>query len=309
MSHLKICIIGSGVVGQATGKGLLSKGYDVTFIDIDPVRIKKLGEEGYKACLISQFTNGQFNFDVSFLTVPTPTENSKVNLEYLRNASKFLGERLYTLNKYHLVVVKSTVPPGTCENLVIKTIRKFSSKKAGRDFGICMNPEYLREKNAYDDFIRSWIIVIGEYDEKSGNLLHSIYKDFDCPKIIVSLKEAEIQKYIHNLFNAVKITFFNEMRQVCQKLDIAADQVFSLVAQSAEGMWNPNYGTKNMGPFNGMCLPKDTQAFLSWVKDKGVEMPLLAATIQVNKSLKDITRKEPALDLGESDVTRADYVS
>lgn len=281
----RICIIGSGTVGQATGKGLLLKGFNVTFIDTDTQKVESLRSGGYKAFLPSQIVDGQFNFDVSFLTVPTPNKEDRIDLSFLTSASRSLGIWLQTQSKYHLVVVKSTVPPGTTRSLVIKNIEKYSGKLSGRDFGACMNPEYLREKSALEDSLSPWLIVIGMLDEKSGEILAEVYRDFECPLSFNTLEEAEVQKYVHNLFNALKITFYNEMRQVCLKQGLDAEKVFPLVAVSCEGMWNPYYGIKDFGPFDGMCLPKDTQAFLSWAYDHKVKMPLLKTAIKINNEL------------------------
>ena len=282
----KICIIGAGFVGQATGKGFLSKGLDVTFLDVDSSKVNKLKEEDLDAYLLEELSNGKFSFDISFITVPTPTVQGKFNNEYLKAASEYLGEKIKYLNKYHLAVVKSTVLPGTTENLVIRTLEEVSGKKAGIDFGVCANPEYLREQRAFDDFVHAWLVVIGALDEKSAKILLDIYRDFDCPKYVVSIKEAEIQKYAHNLFNAVKITFFNEIRSAARKLGIETEKVFRLVAESSEGMWNTIYGTHDMGPFDGNCLPKDTQAFLTWLKEQGIDAELLQAAIEVNSKIK-----------------------
>src|SRR3990167_7671861 len=270
----KICIIGAGFVGQATGKGFLSKGLDVTFLDVAPEKVNKLKEEDLDAYLLHEVSNGKFSFDISFITVPTPTVQGKFNNEYLKAASEYLGEKIKYLNKYHLVVVKSTVLPGTTENLVIRTLEEVSGKKAGEDFGVCANPEYLREQRAFDDFVHAWLVVIGALDEKSAKILLDIYRDFDC------------QKYAHNLFNAVKITFFNEIRSAAKKLGIETEKVFRLVAESSEGMWNTTYGIRDMGPFDGTCLPKDTQAFLTWLKEQGIDAGLLKAAIEVNSKIK-----------------------
>lgn len=291
MSYRKIAIIGPGVVGKATGIAFLAKGADVTFVGIDPEQTKKLRREGYKAYLNTELVNGSFDFDISFLTVPTPTKAGRIDLSYLTLATTELAKRLRTLRKYHLVVVKSTVPPGTTQNLVLPLLEKKSGKKAGRDFGLCMNPEYLREDTAIDDSLHPWLITIGELDKKSGEILHLLYTHFDCPVVYVSLTEAELEKYIHNLFNATKISFFNEMRQITTQVGANADKVFRLVAISAEGMWNPKYGIKDLGPFAGSCLPKDTQAFYSWAKDLKFDPILLKATIAVNEYL---TRKAHA---------------
>lgn len=281
----KICIVGAGFVGQATGKGFLSHGFDVTFLDVSPSKVNKLREEDLEAYHLEEMSNGKFSFDISFISVPTPTENKRFNDSYIKDAAEFLGDKIKFLNKYHLAVVKSTVLPGTTESLIIRILEEKSGKKAGRDFGVCVNPEYLRERRAFDDFVHAWIVVIGAMDEKSGQTLLNLYRDFDCPKYIVSIKEAEIQKYAHNLFNAIKITFFNEIRSAARKVGIETEKVFKLVAESSEGMWNTRYGIRDMGPFEGNCLPKDTQAFLMWLKERGIDAGLLRATLRVNKRI------------------------
>lgn len=286
MNKPTICIIGPGVVGQATGKVFAAKGYDVSFLGGNIEKIKKLRKEGYEAFEKEDLMDGGYDFDISMLTVPTPTKDGKISLEAMESAATDLGKRLAHTKKYHLVVVKSTVPPGTTENLVIPLVEKYSGKKVGVDFGACMNPEYLREETAYDDTLNSWIILIGEYDKRSGDLLESVYKDkFVCPQYRCKLVEAEMQKYVHNLFNAAKISFYNEMRQIAGKIDVDADKIFKYTAISCEGMWNPKYGIKNKGPFNGSCLPKDTQAFYHWATTRGYDASLLRMIIDFNNKL------------------------
>lgn len=227
-----------------------------------------------------------YDFDISILTVPTPTKNEKIDLSAMEAASADLGKRLAKTSKYHLVVVKSTVPPGTTENLVIPTIEKYSGKKVGKDFGACMNPEYLREKTAYDDTLNPWIILFGEYDKKSGDILSLVYESkFDCPVFRCEIREAEMQKYVHNLFNAAKITFYNEMRKAADKINVDADKIFKYTAISCEGMWNPKYGIRNFGPFDGSCLPKDTKAFFEWAQSQELDVALLKAVIEVNNNM------------------------
>lgn len=285
MKKTRIAIIGSGVVGQATGKGFNSKGFDITFIDVNPKIVENLKNEGFNAYLASETIP---QTDISIFTVPTPTIDDAISLEYLKNAAKDLGKRLATMNNYHLAVVRSTVPPGTTES-IISILEEYSGKKVGKDFGVCMNPEYLREVSSVEDFANPWIVVIGEYDKKSGNTLEEIYRVFDCPIHHVSLTEAEMQKYVHNLYNASKITFFNEMRRIAKEIGVDADKIFELTTKSCEGIWNHSYGTKDFGPFGGACLPKDTQAFLAWAKSEGLQADLLEATISVNKSFEDNT--------------------
>ncbi len=286
-SKIKLSIIGSGIVGQATGKGFIEKGFDVTFIDVNPSIIEKLNSQGCRAYLASDRENIPYT-DISIFTVPTPTIGDEIELKFLKAAAKDLGKRIGKMKRDHLGVVRSTVGPGSTE-IMLKILEKYSGKKAGKDFGVCMNPEYLREVSALEDFANPWIVVIGEFDKRSGDLLEKVYKRFKAPIHRVSLKEAEMQKYVHNLYNAYKITFFNEMRRIAQALKIDAENMFEMTVKSCEGIWNHSYGTRNFGPFSGSCLPKDTQAFLAWAQKKGYEADLLETTIEVNKTF--ISRK------------------
>lgn len=281
-----ICIVGPGVVGQATGKVFVEKGLRVGFLGVVKEQIESLREQGYTAFTKEEIYNGNYDYDITMLTVPTPTTKGIIDLSYLEKTSIDLGKRMKHFKKYHLVVVKSTVPPRTTESLVIPLIEKYSGKKVGIDFGACMNPEYLREVSAFEDTLNPWMTLIGEYDKRSGDMLESVYKGrFDAPLYRCELKEAEMQKYVHNIFNAVKIAYFNEMRHVAKRIAVDADKIFKYSAISCEGMWNPNYGTKDKGPFDGACLPKDTQAFHHWAKTRKFEMPLLKSAIDENNKL------------------------
>lgn len=290
----RVAVIGSGVVGEATGRGFIEKGAEVIFCDIDAEKIAALRAQGFTAVFPEALREQEFA--ISFLTVSTPTRNGAVVLDALRSAAEEIGARLRTARRYHLVVVRSTVPPGTTEMLGA-VIAKRSGKRLGVDFGLCMNPEFLREKTAAEDFLHPWIIVIGEYDERSGSVLDAFYRrSFTCPIFHTTIREAELEKYMHNLYNATKISFFNEFRMLCDQLDIDADRVFPLVAKSAEGMRNPAYGTRNLGAFDGMCLPKDTRAFLTWASAQGADLPVLQATIDVNEIMKEQTVVEDLAD-------------
>lgn len=286
MKKPKICIVGPGVVGKATGRAFLDKGLEVGFIARSSEQIEKLRSEKYVAHGRTDLMNGDYDYDITMLTVPTPTTNGKINLDAMELAAIDLAKRLKKTKDYHIVVVKSTCPPGTTEHLVIKTIEEYSGKKVGKDFGACMNPEYLRELYGYEDSIKPWMILIGEYDKKSGDVLARVYDDFDCPLYRCSLPEAEMQKYVHNLYNATKITFFNEMREVGQTLGVDIEKIFKYTTMSCQGMWNPKYGIQNMGPFSGACLPKDTKSFLHFAKGKKHEMKLLKSVIEVNEDIR-----------------------
>lgn len=282
----KIAIVGSGVVGRASGKGLAKKGHEVVFFDVNPETIRSLNESGCRAKHIKTISEEK-GIDFFMLSVSTPTIRKRIRLRYLKSAVKEVGRAIGKLNNFPVVVIRSTVPPGTIEQQFIPLLEKISGKKAGEDFGITMNPEFLREASAAEDFLHPWLVVIGADAEPAGSLLGKLYEPFGAPIAFMPLKEAELMKYAHNLLNATKISFFNEMRLVGDRLGVDSDRVFKAVVKSAEAMWNPEYGTKNFGPFSGSCLPKDTAAFFTWALEKlDFEMPVLKGTLETNELLK-----------------------
>jgi UDPglucose 6-dehydrogenase len=277
---MKVAVVGSGFVGEATGRGIAKHGNNVTFIDVIPERVEQLNAMGLNAVLAKEYD--KITTDVTMFCVPTPTKGTSIQLDYLKEAVKAFAERLKTHDKYHVAVIRSTVPPTTTRKFVVPFIEKISGKKAGKDFGVCMQPEYLREKTANEDFARPWFILIGQLDEKSGDVLDKIYRSFDAPIERCSLDEAEFQKYVHNVYNAVKIAFFNEMRLIANHEGWNADAVFRATAESCEAIWNPMYGLRDFGPFDGSCLPKDTRALLQWADNNGHDLGILRSVIVEN---------------------------
>lgn len=284
---IKINVIGSGVVGYATGKGFINRKFNVTFVDVNPERIEQIKAEGFNAIHIKDFRNIKYKKTdevVNFLAVPTPTVDKKVDLQYLESAVTELAEVVKNNEAYQVIVTRSTLPPGTTMKLA-KIVEDLSGEKIGEGFGLCMNPEYLRAYKAVEDFDNPWIVVVGAYDDRSYEILQKVYKNFTPEVHRLTIEEAEFQKYVHNLLNAAKISFFNEMREIGKALKLDTEKVFDLVTKSAEALWNPKYGTKDMGPFGGVCLPKDTQGFLTWAEEQGYDPVHLRATIEVNNRL------------------------
>jgi UDPglucose 6-dehydrogenase len=288
MAH--IAIFGSGVVGYAVGRGFLERGNDVLFCDVDPEVVAQLSRRGYRSTTSSSLEGETAEF--FFLTVPTPTDSKtkSIDLVSLRSALEEIAKgflRKMKKGRYPVVVVKSTVIPGTTEEYAIPILEKLSGKRAGKDFGVVVNPEYLREKQALEDFNHPRLILIGTTDQKAFDLVYALYASFDAPIIQVEPKEAEMQKYVHNLVNAAKISFFNEIRQAADVANVNPEKLFELTIRSAEAFWNPRYGLRNLGPYQGSCLPKDTQAFHTWAKEElDLPLPMLEATMRVNEGLK-----------------------
>lgn len=296
---MNIAVIGSGFVGQATGKGLKKHGHDITFVDVLDEKVKELKQAGFRAYLPQEYRN--ITTDVTMLCVPTPTKGGSIQLDYIIQATKEFAERLGRHHRYHVMVVRSTVPPKTTRNVLLPLIEKVSGKKVGKDFGLVMQPEYLRERTAEQDYARPWFILIGQYDRKSGDVLEKIYRKFDAPIERVSMEEAEFQKYVHNIYNAVKIAFFNEMRIVALNEGWDAGAVFNATAESCEGIWNAMYGLRDYGPFDGSCLPKDTRALLEWGDSNGYDMGILRSVVKEN------LRHEKML--GQNHTVRVNYLA
>ncbi len=293
----RIAIIGSGVVGRATGRGFGELGHDVIFVDTDPRVVRRLRQEGHRA--IDPGALKEVQPSVSMICVPTPNDcTGRQDPTFLETALAAVGP-LLTGGGYHLVVIRCTVLPTVTENLVVPALEGWSGGKAGRDFGVCMNPEFLREASAEHDFLKPWIVVIGELDQRSGDLLEELYSPLcrrsDAPIFRTDLRTAEMTKYAHNLFNATKISFTNEMWLLSRELGIDGNQVMALTAQSAEGMWNPSYGIRGGFPYGGNCLPKDMGAIVNLAESQGWHMPLLEATIDVNQRVTEAARRRPAL--------------
>lgn len=266
--------------GGASGRGFIKHKHEVVFIDKSREKVATLKKRGFTAYLPEQYP--KITTDITMFSVPTPTNGNKVQLDYLKDAMVDFGLRLKDHNKYHILVIRSTVPPGTTRDFVIPLVEKTSGKKVGEDFGVVMQPEFLREATATEDFERPWFVLIGEYDHRSGNVIDKLYRSFDAPIEHCSLEEAEMQKYIHNVFNAVKIAFFNEMRVAVKKQGWDAEKIFLAVAKSCEGIWNPIYGLRDHGPFDGSCLPKDTRALLEWGENNNFQFNILRSVISEN---------------------------
>jgi len=286
MNHTKhIAVIGAGVVGSATGKGLSSIGHKITFCDIDESKLKKLRAEGFDACATKQLT--ERNVDVVLLVIATPTVDKQIKTDYLMASVRDVAEAvLSTATKRVTVAVRSTILPGTTEHLVIPELERVSGKRAGRDFGVCMNPEFLRAESPEKDFMHPKGIIIGAIDKASADALTAVYEPLKAPIHICTPSEAEMAKYSCNIFDACKIAFFNEMRVVADAAGIDADNVNPMVKDMCEACWNPGYGLRDMGPFDGMCFPKDMQAFLSWAHDDmQLPMDILSAMMVENEEM------------------------
>lgn len=285
----KISVLGSGVVGTIVGKGFKELENEVIFHDIDEKRVHELRSLGFDAT--ANMSHIVRESDISFLCVPTPTKNRKIDLTHIRSATESLARCLKEKHDYHTVVVKSTVLPMTTEKVVIPLLEEHSGKKVGPDIGTCVNPEFLTQihrswtdNDSYVlDFFREEKIVIGEFDKRSGDILQALYKPLKIPIIRTDLKTAEMIKYACNCALASRISYWNEIYYICQRIGIDSN----LVAQVA-GMDKRigKYGTIHGKAFGGKCLPKDLEAFISFAEKVNYEPKLLKAVAKINERIK-----------------------
>jgi len=292
---MTVAIIGSGVVGTATGFGLQGVGHRVVFCDLDPERLAMLRSRGFMAMECGELPLEEPNVDAYLISVPTPTAEGRVDLTYLREAAAAVGCALSQHEGHPVVVVRSTVPPGTTEDVVIPVLEGRSGRTAGRDFGMCMNPEFLRARSAEADFKRPRVIVIGSLDAWSEQALRRVYAPWtDVTVVATDLRTAEATKYMANLFNAAKISFFNEMAGVLAALGADPTAAAGAVALGAEGMWNPAYGTRIGAPYGGACLPKDMLGFLGLLDERGLSelAPILFAVNETNDRVAAVALPE-----------------
>ncbi len=287
----RISIIGSGFVGFEVGKGLSALGNDVIFHDVSDARLSELAKLGYKTTKsIKEAINKS---DISFIAVPTPTVDGKFDSSYIKSVSEEIGKVLKSKTSYHLIAIKSTVLPGLTEEMIIPTIEKFSSKKAGRDFGVCVNPEFLTqinkswtdEKSFKRNFFNDERIVIGELDKKSGDMLESLYASMKVPIFRMKIKEAEFLKYTANCALSAKLSYWNEIFLIGKELGLENESIQKIAEIVGLDSRIGKYGTILGKAFGGKCLPKDLQAMIIFLEEEGINSSLLKSVNEVNKQM------------------------
>ncbi|MFC6064237.1 UDP-glucose/GDP-mannose dehydrogenase family protein [Streptomyces ochraceiscleroticus] len=287
----RIFIVGSGVVGTATGKGFLHAGHEVTFIDISHQRLEYLRSQELDARDVLDLRNAPDAF--IFLTLPTPNVGHRYDLTAFEDGTASVGAALADATGDHTVVVRSTVPPGTTEGLVQTLLEKHSGKSVGEGFSLAGNPEFLRAATALEDFRHPWMTVIASRSNRTVERLTELLAPFGGElRTFSNPAAAELVKCAHNIYNATKISFWNEMWLVSQTLGLDLDPIAQTVARSAEGSYNPLYGIRGGAPYGGVCLPKDTQGFLGLAESLSLDMPLLKAVVQVNDTLIERADRE-----------------
>lgn len=293
-------MIGSGYAGLVNAVGFAHLGNKVTCVDIDRKKVDMINggkspiyEEGLEDMLSRALRKGDIkattdirsavmDTDLTFIAVGTPSrDDGSIDLKYIEGVSRDVGAVLKDKDGYHLVIVKSTVVPGTTEDVVGAIIEEVSGKVRGKDFGLAMSPEFLREGKAMDDYLKPDRVVVGEYDKRSGDILFELNRPLTDNIIRTDIKTAEMIKYTSNAFLAVKISFTNEIGNVCKKLGIDVYDVMKGVG--ADFRISPYFLNAGCG-FGGSCFPKDVKALIAKSREVGYEPALLQSAIDVNKS-------------------------
>ncbi|MRG77682.1 MAG: nucleotide sugar dehydrogenase [ANME-2 cluster archaeon] len=295
---MKVSVIGSGYVGTVTAACFAELGHNVVCIDIDPGKVDMINrgqppiyEEGLEELLkkhagkniraTTDYDDAVANTDISFICVGTPSDdNGNIDLGIVKAASKSLGSAIGKKDGYHVVVVKSTVVPETTEKVVVPIIEQASGRKPGVDFGAGMNPEFLREGKAVHDFMHPDKIVVGAIDQRSDDIISALYANIKCQITHTDPGTAEMIKYVNNSFLATKISFSNEIGNICKKLGIDTYKVMEAVGKDSR--ISPNFLNSGAG-FGGSCFPKDVKALIGKAKELGYEPGLLESVINVNE--------------------------
>jgi UDPglucose 6-dehydrogenase len=285
----KISIIGSGIVGTIVGKGFDKIEYDVIFYDISKERIEQLKKEGFDATTNMDYAIS--NSGVSFISVPTPTVNNKIDLSIMKSATEEMAKSLKNKKDYHLFIVKSTVVPNTTEDVIKPILEKFSGKKCGPDFGLCMNPEFLTEihkswtndPSQVRDFFTEDRIVIGSFDKKSGDTLEKLYKKLKIPIFRTNLKTAELIKYASNCCLASRVSYWNEIFYVCNRLGVDSNLVAEIVSMDKRV---GKYGTIHGMAYGGKCFPKDVKAFIAFAESIDHDPIFMKSVDKINEQIK-----------------------
>lgn len=297
---MRVSIFGLGYVGAVCTASLAQRGHHVVGVDVSPIKIDLINsgrspivEPGLEELLRSGRENGFINgvtdghiavqeSELSMICVGTPSKpNGDLDLQFVEKVCGDIGNALKDKGDWHLVAVRSTVLPGTVREVVIPALEKASGKRAGVDFGVCVNPEFLRESTAIKDYDHPPMTVIGELDERSGECLARIYEDLDAPIIRKPIEVAEMIKYTCNIWHATKVSFANEIGNIAKSMGVDGRDVMDVVCQDKKLNISRYYMRPGFA-FGGSCLPKDVRALTYRANQMDVKHPLLSSIMSSN---------------------------
>jgi GDP-mannose 6-dehydrogenase len=297
---MQISIFGLGYVGSVAAACLARDGHHVIGVDADPVKVELINqgispivEPDLRELIAAGRDNGTLeattdtdyavrNSSISFFCVGTPSrDNGSLNLDYVKRVCEQIGASIGKKATFHLVVARSTMLPGTVRSLVIPTLEQASGKLAGKDFGVCVNPEFLREGTAIYDFDNPPKTVIGATDGHSAEMLKSLYGGIKAPLVVTPVEVAEAVKYTDNCWHAVKVVFANEIGAICNSVGVDGQAVMDVFCQDRK----LNISTAYLKPgiaFGGSCLPKDVRAMSYFARAHDADVPMLNSVLAAN---------------------------
>lgn len=298
---MRVSVFGLGYVGCVSAASFASDGHDVVGVDVHAAKVNAVNEgrspiveNGLDALIADAVQRGALRAttsaaeavaasDVSLLCVGTPSRrNGSLDLGYLARVCEEIGAALKGKDEYHVVVVRSTVLPGTAYNLVIPTLESHSGKKPGEGFGVAVNPEFLREGTALHDFRQPPITLVGVDHAADAALTIGLYDKVDAPLVNTSIRTAEMIKYASNTWHALKVCFSNEIGNLCKRMDIDSHEVMEIFCRDTK----LNLGSYYMKPgfaFGGSCLPKDVRALQYRAKEVDLELPVIQSILTSNQ--------------------------
>jgi GDP-mannose 6-dehydrogenase len=297
---MKISVFGLGYVGCVSSACLASRGHEVTGVDVSALKVEIINsgrspivEPGIDNLIYEAVRAGRLratndctqavrDSDVTLVCVGTPSNpNGSLDLSYIERVCREIGEAIHTKLDFHIVAIRSTMLPGSVESTVIPALESASGKKAGRDFGVAINPEFLREGSSIKDFNNPPFTLIGADDEMTTARLCSLYEEIGAPVITIGIKEAEMVKYASNCYHALKVTFANEIGALCKAMGVDSHEVMDVFSRDTKLNVSSAY-LKPGFAFGGSCLPKDLRAITYKAKEMDVEVPVLSSIMASN---------------------------
>jgi GDP-mannose 6-dehydrogenase len=297
---MRIAVFGMGYVGCVTGACLARMGHAVCGVDVSPSKVRLIQEghspiveQGLERLVARMVRAGRLRAsldaaqamkgaDLSLVTVGTPSRpNGEADIAHVLDAARDIGRALVSLRRYHTVAVRSTVPPGTMRRTMIPALERSSHRKAGRDFGVCFHPEFLREGSSIHDFFHPPKNVIGALDARSAQRVARLWKAIPAPTFVTSLEAAEMVKYVDNAFHALKVSFANEVGSLAKHLNADSGEVMNMFVSDTKLNISPLYLEPGFA-FGGPCLPKDLRALCRVGRAAGLEMPLVESILKSN---------------------------
>ena len=298
----KISVFGIGYVGVVAAACLARDGHDVVAVDIDEAKVDAINgatspivENGLPELIASAVEAGRLRAttdvddaiqttDQSLVCVGTPSApDGSVGTIYVKAVCEQIGTALASKSAFHSVVIRSTIVPGTTEDVAVPALEKMSGKTAGQDFGVGYFPEFLRESTAIEDYDDPGLIVVGALDEKTGDFLEALNKHLPCEVHRVDIATAEMVKYTSNTWRAVKISFANEIGNIAKSAGLDGQQVMRILCSDHKVNMSPYFMRPGFA-FGGSCLPKDVRALRHFATEKKVDMPILNAVLDANEA-------------------------